>query len=163
MSQHVQQHDRLYLRQATHPELVQAPVTGVGIDTFGGAGTLLVDLLGFWCRHALPPLGHLGCIVRTWRVGIPLGILGGLHRRVYSRARLFDLFYVFLLREAAVDQHFFGFFLVALLVLLDHRRQFALIASGVGHVDARDDLRLGVGGQLHVKGRSITAVAHFHH
>src|SRR6266852_4284890 len=55
MSQHVQQHDGLHLCQTSYAELVQAPVAGMGVDALGRTGALLVDLLGFRCRHALPP------------------------------------------------------------------------------------------------------------
>src|SRR5260370_3677776 len=126
MSQRVQQYDGFHLRQATHPELVQAPVAGVSVHTLGGAGALLVDLLGLRARHALPPLGYLGRIVRTWRVGSTLGVPGGRHPPLHGTAALLDLVDVFLLHEAAVDQYLLGFFLVTRLVLLCPRRHLAL-------------------------------------
>ena len=47
--------------------------------------------------------------------------------------------------------------------LLDHRQHFSLVAAGVGDLHAGDHLRFGVGGELHIEGRSEPAVAHFHY
>ena len=70
---------------------------------------------------------------------------------VGGRVELFD---VVLLRKAAVDEIFVGNFVVTLLMLLDHRQHFALVAAAVGDIHAGDHLRFGVGGELHVEGRA---------
>src|SRR5262249_10108848 len=46
MSKHVQQHDSLHLGQTSYTKLVQPAVAGMGVDAFGRAGSLFVDLLG---------------------------------------------------------------------------------------------------------------------
>src|SRR5437868_3402578 len=71
MSKRIPQGDGADFGEATHPELLQAPIACVGVHAFRRTGTLQVNFLGHLRRHPRAPLGHRRRVIGAGSVGVP--------------------------------------------------------------------------------------------
>ncbi len=165
MSQSIPQRHRLDLEQAAHSQLVQAPISRLGVDALGGRGALLVDRLGLLGRHPRPPCRHRRTVTGLGGVPVYLRVSWLRHWCVHRAAFLRSLQRIDLivLSKASVDQHFIWRGLVSFLDLFDHRHGLTSVAAGGLHVHSHDHLAARGRAELEVVRRAEAAVGHLHH
>jgi hypothetical protein len=83
-----------YLIEPAHQKLCEPTPARDGVNTFGGGGALLVNLLGHFTAHALAPLDNRLAVIGQRHMGITAGDSGVAHRSILRGATSVGIFNV---------------------------------------------------------------------
>ena len=76
VSERVPQRCRLHLVKPSHHKPHKPTPTRNGVDTLGGGGAVLVDVLGLLAAHALAPLGNGFTVIAARQVRVTARVFG---------------------------------------------------------------------------------------
>src|SRR3970040_2786394 len=104
MRQRIPQRHGLALVETAHQELGKPTPARNSVDTLGGGGALLVDLLGLVAAHALAPQGNDLAVIEKRHMRVTAWVFRFRDRSIHPSAEAVGIFNVIVGGGSAVDQ-----------------------------------------------------------